>query len=339
VFIRSLLLSLERLSAKRTYSALYATGSSRSSSVRRWTNFNDASSRNYLTHTWWDTATRSLLADVTSDEIDSNENEREPDWFVPSEVIQLISPASTGLSTLASSLEECRSSFSWMFAPAGDLLMHRASVPNTVDRLSWFLAVNQARLLRELLLVVDFGNINHENICCLNTAVVIAVFAHRRRQLSFLLQELRLMNDEENEAKRRALDAAKRNDVVDRALSQVMSYLDFDAVSDTAFGSRRTSYMNANAVRGSQERGDQSDVLRNFREVLWFWIEYYSHRGRDRLSLEFSSHIRFYEWYQVVAILTADDGSPTSLVRSPVRLPLSPYHKAARVSDNPVRGE
>jgi len=79
--------------------------------------------------------------------------------------------------------------------------------------------------------------------------------------------------------------------------------------------------------------------MRNFREVLWFWTEYYTHRGRDRLSLEFSSHIRFSEWNSVVSLLVADDGSSTSLVRSPVRLPRSPYNRAARVAESPIRGE
>ena len=148
------------------------------------------------------------------------------------------------------------------------------------------------------------------------------------------------MNDEEQESKRRALDAAKRHDeVVDTALIQAMSYLGLDSQRDTSSYVRRPSFENSSVLGGAQQIGDRSDVMRNFREVLWFWIEYYSHRGRDRLSLEFSSHIRFHEWYHVVTTLTADDGSPTSLVRAPVRLPLSPYHKAARVTDSPARGE
>lgn len=347
VFIRSLLLSLERLSARKSLSALHAKGSKNCMSLRgskncmslrRWTNFNEASSRNYLTHSWWDTNTNSLLYDIASDDVDTAEEERESDWFPPSELMQLLGP-STGLPALATGMQE-GGSFGWVFGPVGETFTQGASIPNTVDRLCWFLAANQARLLRDLLLVVDLRNINHENICCLNTAVVIAVFAHRRRQLSLLLQELRLMNDEEQESKRRALDAAKRHDeVVDTALIQAMSYLGLDSQRDTSSYVRRPSFENSSVLGGSQQIGDRSDVIRNFREVLWFWIEYYSHRGRDRLSLEFSSHIRFHEWYHVVTTLTADDGSPTSLVRAPVRLPLSPYHKAARVTDSPARGE
>ena len=44
--------------------------------------------------------------------------------------------------------------------------------------------------------------------------------------------------------------------------------------------------------------------LKNFRELLWYWTEYYQRRGRDRLSLEFSSHIPFEEWRNTVGELT-----------------------------------
>ena len=67
-------------------------------------------------------------------------------------------------------------------------------------------------------------------------------------------------------------------------------------------------------------------ILRNFRELLWFWREYYARRGRDRLSLEFSScRITFREWDSLVDALCADDGSPCSLLSYPSPLPDSPY--------------
>ena len=68
----------------------------------------------------------------------------------------------------------------------------------------------------------------------------------------------------------------------------------------------------------------------NFRELLFFWREYYTHRGRDRLSLEFSSHLRFVEWKTVVDMLCADNGSPYSLVAHKINLPRSPYSRAPR---------
>jgi hypothetical protein len=41
-------------------------------------------------------------------------------------------------------------------------------------------------------------------------------------------------------------------------------------------------------------------VFHNFREVLWYWQEYYLRRGRDRLSIEFSCHFPFRCWHQLV---------------------------------------
>merc|ERR1712228_931224 len=117
---------------------------------------------------------------------------------------------------------------------------------------------------------------------------------------------------------------------IDRAFVQAMKYMDIDRETPPAPYARRASLTRRSSLTNgiSNEIGDRNDVMRNFREVLWFWIEYYTHRGRDRLSLEFSSHLRFQEWIEVVSLLGADDGTPTSLVRSPVRLPRSPYLRA-----------
>lgn len=41
-------------------------------------------------------------------------------------------------------------------------------------------------------------------------------------------------------------------------------------------------------------------ICRNFRELLWYWQEYYLRRGRDRLSIEFSVHIPFQYWRSIV---------------------------------------
>jgi hypothetical protein len=41
-------------------------------------------------------------------------------------------------------------------------------------------------------------------------------------------------------------------------------------------------------------------VMRSLRELLWYWTEYYLRRGRDRLSIEFSSRISFRFWYDLV---------------------------------------
>lgn len=43
-------------------------------------------------------------------------------------------------------------------------------------------------------------------------------------------------------------------------------------------------------------------LMRNFRELLWYWQEYYLRRGRDRLSIEFSTHIPYKYWLELVGI-------------------------------------
>ena len=49
-------------------------------------------------------------------------------------------------------------------------------------------------------------------------------------------------------------------------------------------------------------------------------------RGRDRLSLEFSScRITIREWETLVDALCADDGSPCALLNCSIPLPDSPY--------------
>lgn len=344
VFIRSLLLSLERLSARDGVLPLYLDYATSHLLPYSWKSPQGPAAMSYLTHSWWDARAMSLPLGESSESFvtDATDDERPYNWFPPRNFVELTTAGISRIALLPSELNESVGYFGWVFTPVGETLSANAYLPNTVDRISWFLAANQARLLRDLLEVVDLRNINHENICCLNTAVIIAIFAHRRKQLAPLLNELRQMSDEEKESTRRAVDADGHDDVVDRAFAQAMRYLDLNQRENPPTYARRASLSSTPAyvAEGSHQIGDRTDVMRNFREVLWFWIEYYTHRGRDRLSLEFSSHIRFQEWKHVVSLLVADDGSSTSLVRSPVRfLPRSPYQRAARVVDSHVRGD
>mmetsp|Transcript_42648 Transcript_42648/g.49196 ORF Transcript_42648/g.49196 Transcript_42648/m.49196 type:complete len:139 (-) Transcript_42648:180-596(-) len=121
---------------------------------------------------------------------------------------------------------------------------------------------------------------------------------------------LKQMNEEEVNLKRKVDDAAVRGDpLVDSSLSQAMNEMDMNGDRPPTLLVKRI------------------DIMLNFREVLWFWIEYYTHRGRDRLSLEFSSRLQFSEWIKVVSLLVADDSAPTSLGMRPLHLPRSPYQR------------
>ncbi|KAL3944593.1 MAG: hypothetical protein SGBAC_001305, partial [Bacillariaceae sp.] len=345
VFLRSLLLTMERMSASRRLMPLHLDPECFSVRQGAWKSQNGVDSRAYLTHSWWDTEIKEAETEETKGKSASHETlterkqdkARSSDWFPSSAMIKAyrmrppgtIDPSLTGL-------HDGVGHFGWVFTPFGETLATETHEPNTVERLSWFLAANQTRLLRDLLGVVDLRNINHENICCLNTAVVIAIFAARRNELGSLLQDLGRLNIEERETKRRARNAASDDNVIDRAFAQALKYMDMDEKIAPAPYARRASVSRRASLTyygTKSEIGDKNDVLRNFREVLWFWIEYYTHRGRDRLSLEYSSHLRFQEWVDVVSLLSADDSSPTSLVHQPVRLPRSPYGRSARVFD------
>jgi len=175
----------------------------------------------------------------------------------------------------------------WSFSSSNRFYKFSRRFSNAVVRKFYlFLSNNRVHLLNDLLSVVKLPTLNHENICVMNTAIVIAMIADRHNELDQLIQELRMLRSE-------------------------------------------TTYQENNDRAGNIHE-DNVDVLDNFRQILWFWQEYYIHRGRDRLSLEFSSHIRFSEWKSVVSKLCADDESNVSLCRNPVYVPKSPYRRPPR---------
>jgi len=367
VFVRALLLSIERVTSAQQARLReehkhqrpgHTTANDEDNYFLPWINDMGIESRSYLTHTWWDVPTSTLTVNtrdgggdcadfkylekknmlpVASNEIDCDNNRR-ADWYPPmsSIVHDEIFPIFGGDSSRCTSRTDINS-FGWEFAPksvgnngdTGDniALFDATFSPDSLERLAWFLATNEARLLRDLLQVVDLRSINHENICCLNTAIVVTIFAHRRKRLSNVIDELRKINNESEDDHNPKLLGR------DYQLESPAPFISaFEALDITDRGlDSNTSFPNHTKLNPSHE--GSSNVLRNFRELLWFWQNYYTHRGRDRLSLEFSSHVRFQEWNDVVMILCADDGSSTSLLPHPVRLPKSPFQRAPRTVD------
>jgi len=318
VFIRSLLLSLERMSYGNEYHDVGSTDGL-ALITPEWRTANDIHCRAFLTHSWWEThvenpSKREVLGggpgDAAIDIEIRRDQGRASDWFpVIENSLQLqqnlVEPSAleNDNSNERESFRESSGRFGWVYKPEGNTssaaLGHSGhGGPDTIDRLSWFLTANRTRLLRDLLEVVNLNNINHENICCLNTAVVITIFANRRHELHELLGDLKQMDEDERTA-----------------------YLHHSKLSAEGL----PEATEANTTNNSKP----PNILQNFREVLWFWVEYYTHRGRDRLSLEFSSRLRFHEWMEVVTLLAADDGAPTALVRRPLSLPQSPYQRIA----------
>jgi hypothetical protein len=335
VFIRSLLLGIERLSVANTLiPSRIESQFDGEIKTKIWESAHGLFSRSYLTHSWWEPTQVGIKGDSWLCESSAGEllcdRTRPSDWFPTSgslEAYNLISPSHPTTSTLSRGSHTETSRFGWIFTPEGGKISSATNAPNTLERLSWFLATNQTRLLRDLLEVVDLRNINHENICCLNTAVVIAIFAHRRKELHLLLEDLRTVTDKEHH-QHETLNRSQllNNDVIDSSFVRAMKDTDQDSVNPRSSYNHRAALGRKEVHRESFHR---SDILQNFREVLWFWVEYYTHRGRDRLSLEFSSHLRFSEWMEVVSLLSADNGTPTSLMSRPLPLPRSPYFQRA----------
>lgn len=301
VFIRALLLSVERILASDG-------GGKFECEHERISDGGDdgdiSAPKGFLTHTWWDIPSLGETAydQLSDDDGDSccndydedDDEEIKSEWFSPftSNPSRSISSHHAFYSSDTNLNNKGRGGhdhhLGWRFDP--QIITNYSPLPrrhmniafqtDIFDRLARFLIINQAYLLKELLNEVDLRKINHENICCLNTAILISVFAFRRGELPDVVKQLRTMNKE--------------------------------------------------AATGNEPGGET--ILTKFRELLWFWSEYYSHRGRDRLSLEFSSHLRFREWKHVVDLLCADNmTSSTCLTSAPIRLPKSPYRRAPRV--------
>lgn len=282
VFIRALLLSVERILASNEQ--VLECSDSNTGRISDISNGVDNSCKGFLTHTWRNIPS---LGETDNDQLlDTNgtdchndyeqDDETESEWFSPFTSVE--SRSASNLAYSSDTGPNRRGDFGWRFDPRTmDLpqrTMDNGFRTDIFHRLARFLILNQAYLLKELLNEVDLRKINHENICCLNTAILISVFAYRRGELAYVVKQLRAMNDDTESS---------------------------------------------------------GSLLTKFRELLWFWSEYYTHRGRDRLSLEFSSHLRFQEWKHVVDLLCADNRtSATCLNSTPIRLPKSPYRRAPR---------
>ena len=110
---------------------------------------------------------------------------------------------------------------------------------------------------------ISLKSIDHENICCLNTILLLLLLSHHRGQLPEILTSIRRIANE---------DKLKENEQRDRERRDAGLAVE----SDEPYDEEDREVMSGGAM-----------LLLNFRELLWFWKEYYCRRGRDRLSLEF----------------------------------------------------
>ena len=203
---------------------------------------------------------------------------------------------------------------------------------------------------------VTMHTIYHNNICCVNTALFFMVVEALHGRLAIFLSDIGEYITNHIKKKRGGSSANStplrgapaRPDPQGEGLeSAASSEGDGDSGSGSSSSSSSSSSsgnanenhdhsVSINRINGcnasdrDHHEGDASGKdsfwFKNFRELLWFWQEYYQRRGRDRMSLEFCSEIPFHVLQSVVGRLCADDGSDTALLSAPMDMPLSPYH-------------
>ena len=197
-------------------------------------------------------------------------------------------------------------------------------LPPSLFRLSLFLQEEREHMLVKLMSIVTIKSVNHENICCLNTALLILILANKNGQLCEVLQRVRSIAD--NTFHNNLRISAK-------CTCQPVTCLACYASGDGALllGGEEQDSAKVAQCWGLSAPGSHV-LMRNFRELLWYWSEYYLRRGRDRLSIEFSCHIPFAYWLGLVELLCRDDGSPAALLKRPMQLPRSPYHGPSKSS-------
>lgn len=171
--------------------------------------------------------------------------------------------------------------------------------PDIEDRLQMgrFLREHRITILQSLMTVITLETTSQENMCCLNTALLILMFAHRRGKLTHYLQAV----DELEPSHREKLIAAweEKGEMPDRSGHPDPEARESLAVEDGV---------------GFPAQG--SPALVNFRRLLWFWRIYYVQScGLDSSSLAASSSIPFQDWLDIVELLCKDDGSFSSLLR------------------------
>jgi len=218
-------------------------------------------------------------------------------------------------------------------------------------RVSLFLSQEKAHIVLRLMSVVSLRNVNHENICCLNTTLLILLIENRRESLGVFLQQVRSLADEELSS-----SSSSSSSSAAALPSKSLAEEEKSASEESSASEGRCCRMHCATcqappfpgpisgksvyclpVENELTSGGSADhtadtgadlVFRNFRLLLWYWQEYYLRRGRDRLSIEFSTHIPFRFWLQLVELLCADDGSPTALLQQSICLPQSPYARS-----------
>jgi len=185
-------------------------------------------------------------------------------------------------------------------------------VDNPIDAV---LRKHRIPILRSLMTVVHLDSVSQENICCLNTALVLLLFAHRQGVLPQYLQAVE------------ELDPSVVEDLIETARQNTRAKADASSAGGVDEAASEAAMPSLGGALGADSNDDESSShaafpaqgappLQNCRALLWFWRRYYiSNNSQDRNSLAASSGIPFEEFAAIADLLCADDGSETSLLR------------------------
>lgn len=176
-----------------------------------------------------------------------------------------------------------------------------------------FMICNALRILQDLMKAVKPTDMNQDNMCVLNTAVLFFVFAERQSQLATCLDALRASPPPGSWA------AAGPSPATSPGGS---AGPDPDILPSPSGGGRGGGVGFSDDCASGGECGELGPrgVLLHFAALLRFWQEYYAKRmAREAATLEFSSNIPFSEWNRCVDLLCGPAESPTSLRYDPQR--------------------
>jgi hypothetical protein len=215
---------------------------------------------------------------------------------------------------------------------------------------SSFIKYEKLNILFRLITSISLKSINHENICCLNTALLLLLFDFHRYVFDILIflfslnsflfftslapfsgvlpstlnkirvfanqqycheqqQNERLKNDSNHFHYSPSTSPQDKASSVSACCycSSLSNRVCFNCrlCQNEKYQLQNTSNVQGNAASPNsmselQSQEGENIVMKNLRELLWYWIEYYLRRGRDRLSIEFSSRIPFRFWYHLV---------------------------------------
>jgi len=210
-----------------------------------------------------------------------------------------------------------------VFLRASMLTVHRFPDHPSVkaSRLAKFFLANRVTVLRMLMGLVEVSEVNQENVCVLNSALIICVCAKREGILADLIDEVRAIDEDFSwQIESPGGDwAAAHGFPVSGMYADLMCpgsgedappaspLLEENPFPDGLFTPAHPLSPRATpcSPASSLAVAGLPNSCANFHRLVVFWDTYYRSRRSDWGSLEFSNGVRMDEWHEVVGELLA----------------------------------